>query len=106
MNRTSWRLVNHQVAGIGRMYSLVAVFMVLVWLCCTSCQLVLQGHERARGSTHDNHQSCVFCTLACWMAPAGSTFLGQTRLHSPMKVHSQIPSVLATTSARASRAPS
>src|SRR5438445_2591128 len=58
------------------------------------------------GSNTDFHQSCVLMTLACWMAAAGSTCLGHTRLHSPMKVHSQMPSLEATISARSDLAPS
>src|SRR5262249_56963615 len=65
-----------------------------------------QPYFPPRGRSQDSHHSLVFCTFACWIAPAGSTFLGQTLVHSPTKVHSQMPSLLATTSALSSLAPS
>src|SRR5207249_9011578 len=58
------------------------------------------------GSSTDLYQSIVPETLACWMAPAGSTCFGQTTEHWPTKVHSQTPSLLETIWARSSVAPS
>src|SRR5208337_3952513 len=44
------------------------------------------------GVTNDFSQSNTAAILYCWIAPAGSTCLGQTRVHSPTNVHPQTPS--------------
>jgi len=40
-----------------------------------------------RGSTNDFTHSSAALSLYCWIAPAGSTCFGQTRVHSPTNVH-------------------
>src|SRR5213593_1812575 len=64
----------------------------------------LGPHLAPRGSIKDLNQSATPVSLYCWMAPAGSTFFGHTFVHSPTKVHSQIPS-LPERSSRRSAAP-
>src|SRR2546428_472996 len=64
----------------------------------------LRPHLAPRGRSKDLNQSATPASLYCWMAPAGSTFFGHTFVHSPTKVHSQIPS-LPERSSRRSAAP-
>src|SRR5260370_21719238 len=45
-----------------------------------------------RGNINDFTQSIAAVSLYCWIAPAGSTCLGQTRVHSPTEVHPHMPS--------------
>src|SRR5712692_1918448 len=54
------------------------------------------------GMTKDFTQSSTAISLYCWIAPAGSTCLGQTRVHSPTNVHPQTPSGWASTAIRSS----
>jgi hypothetical protein len=49
-------------------------------------------HFPPQGITTDLTQSSAAVSLYCWMAPAGSTCLGQTRVHSPTKVQPQMAS--------------
>src|SRR5207244_7323297 len=58
------------------------------------------AHFAPRGIKKDLYRSMVAVSLYCWIAPAGSTCLGQTCVHSPTNVHPQIPSCWASTSMR------
>src|SRR6267378_2002400 len=49
-------------------------------------------HFPPQGKRTDLTQSSAAVSLYCWMAPAGSTCLGQTRVHSPTKVQPQMAS--------------
>src|SRR5882757_4841831 len=49
-------------------------------------------HFPPQGIKTDLAQSSAAVSLYCWMAPAGSTCLGQTRVHSPTKVQPQMAS--------------
>src|SRR5207302_7639488 len=55
-------------------------------------------HFAPRGIKKDLNRSMVAVSLYCWIAPAGSTSLGQTWVHSPTNVHPQLPSSWASTS--------
>src|SRR5262252_5251393 len=52
----------------------------------------LGAHLVPHGRSSDLTQSVALVSLYCWMAPAGSTCLGHTFVHSPTKVHCQMPS--------------
>src|SRR5207249_2793568 len=67
--------------------------------------LSISEFPAAQGIRKDLNRSIVAVSLYCWMAPVGSTCLGQTFVHSPTKVHPQMPSCWARTSMR-SPAPS
>ena len=60
----------------------------------------MSRHVQPRGKTSALSQSMEAVILVCWIAAAGSTSFGQTSEHAPTNVHSQIPSLLATISAR------
>src|SRR5712692_8523102 len=49
-------------------------------------------HFPPQGRSTDLNQSSAAVNLYCWMAPAGSTCLGQTRVHSPTNVQPQMAS--------------
>src|SRR5262249_46366851 len=49
-------------------------------------------HRALQGRSSDLTQRVALVSLYCWMAPAGSTCLGQTFVHSPTNVHCQMPS--------------
>src|SRR2546425_2078618 len=65
----------------------------------------LGSHRAPRGRRSDLSQWMAPVSLYCWMAPAGSTCLGHTFVHSPTKVHCQMPSCSERISSR-SGAPS
>src|SRR5712692_8849228 len=50
------------------------------------------AHLVPQGRSKDLNQWTAPASLYCWMAPAGSTFFGQTFVHSPTNVHCQMPS--------------
>src|SRR5213593_4772153 len=50
------------------------------------------AHRALHGRSSDLTQRVALVSLYCWMAPAGSTCLGHTFVHSPTKVHCQMPS--------------
>src|SRR5918996_3135575 len=52
----------------------------------------LGAHLLPHGRSNDLSQWVAPVSLYCWMAPAGSTCLGHTFVHSPTKVHCQMPS--------------
>src|SRR5439155_497882 len=52
----------------------------------------LRVHLVPHGRSSDLTQWVAPVSLYCWMAPAGSTCLGHTFVHSPTKVHCQMPS--------------
>jgi len=50
------------------------------------------AHFEPHGNNMDLNQSVALAILYSWIAPAGSTFLGHTLVHSPTNVQPHIPS--------------
>src|SRR5262245_1015605 len=63
---------------------------------------LLPSYFLPQGISSDLYHSVTALILYCWMAPAGSTFFGQTLVHSPLNVHRQMPSCYERTSRRSS----
>src|SRR5262249_3375280 len=61
---------------------------------------LLNSYFLLQGISSDLYHSVTALILYCWMAPAGSTFFGQTLVHSPLNVQPQMPSCCERTSRR------